>query len=526
MHHYCPDCKDIYKDPKAAWILGWAGEPGVMQPVPCKKHSLLKTSAKAKCCACSSTQVITVGTRGQFFCSDCWYSPEATSCGAPYCHTQLRPGMEGVVSTPNGMKRYCPDCALVRSKPSVCPKDFHPLSWAYHSKCLCVVCKHLRGKSDKWPNPKSLLLAIIDCSGCGTLVSAKNTVTIDGQGWCHACQHTLKECSACKEPAPPTHFHNYHPSFFPDHMAACDTCLGKVKGLWLCDVGCQRWYAKHEKCNCGGVYGYNYKPPTFNYLSSRDQGVVNRETVPFLGLELEVEAQRPGATRIAGAKIAKKLGSHYSYVVHDGSLLGTKQNGLGGDLGFEIVTHPFTYEWFQDEWPNIEELLTTLSAKGYRSWEGKRCGIHIHISRGPMSDAHAARFIRFVWGSVNMMLCIGQRGYNDKNLNKHSPFHKEDRSRLMEKVRDFINPDISQHYTALSTLSPHTIEARWFRGTLNPVGVRKNVEFMHSLWYFTKIFGNTSANEINYIDWLRSTPQARQYSVLLDFLERNYVTRR
>jgi len=248
--------------------------------------------------------------------------------------------------------------------------------------------------------------------------------------------------------------------------------------------------------------------------------------MPFIGLELEIEAQKWGASRLAGAKLVNTIASDFGYVMHDGTLLGTDDGGLGGQKGFEFVTHPFTYEWFDEQWPNIENLLTTLSSAGYRSWEGGRCGIHVHVSRAPMSDAHQMKFIRFIYGSVNMMLCLGQRGYRDSVLNKFSPFHREDRSRLIMKIRDFVNPDVHGHYAALNCNKPATLEGRWFRGTLNPRGVRKNVEFMHSLWYFTKMFGFSSANEINYIDWLRESPQSRQYMVLLDYLEREYVTRR
>jgi hypothetical protein len=245
-----------------------------------------------------------------------------------------------------------------------------------------------------------------------------------------------------------------------------------------------------------------------------------------MGLELEIEAQKPGASKAKGANMTRDMLGDIGWCMHDGSLLGHKSNGTGGDMGFEFVTHPFTYEWFNENWHRFEEYLKVLSAKGYRSWHGGRCGMHIHISRAAMTDAHQMKFIRMVLGSTNLMMAVGQRGYRDKNLSKFAPFHADERSRLMEKVRSFQNPGVSGHYTALNTMRPSTIEARWFRGTLNPLGIRKNVELIHSMWYFTREYGFTSANEMNYITWLRQPWGARRYGTLLNFIEHNYITRR
>ena len=520
--YFCAACPDLYAT-NAKWAP-WATAPATN--VPCKKHSASKSVAKSECIACG---IIDTGyhynLRGQAYCTDCWYG--GTNCAAFYCQNILNAKQKDVVHS--GGNIYCEDCALVQGMPATHPPDFHPLSWKYNSECWCSCCFHLAGKHDRWPINTNKPVPNVTCAACLGSVHSDTVIELEDSEfvYCHACIWKLKMCVQCSTLRLDTQFH--HAGLMASHkyFGACDLCLKDCSDMWLCEVSCKTFFGKGLKCNCGGVFPYDYVPDTLKFLIGSSQRAVNPDKVPFLGLELEIEAQEGHATRYKGAKIINKLAADYGYAMHDGTLKGTDDYGLGGEHGFEFVTFPFTYDWFDEHWPNIENMLTTLAAKGYRSWEGGRCGIHVHISRAPMSDAHQMKFIRFVYGSVNMMMCVGQRGYRDKSLQKNSPFHKEDREHFLQaKVRDNVNPGVHGHYAALNCNKPATLEARWFRGTLNPLGVRKNIEFMHSLWYFTKAFGFSSANEVNYVEWLRQSPQSKQYAVLLDFLEREYITRR
>lgn len=521
---FCPECMKLYHAKGEYGMNYWAYSP--CHSVPCKKHSKSKAEPAIQCTGCKLKSVtIHYTRRRQPLCSACWNT--STTCSAPYCKTVLHKNQDGIVASKAGKKFYCSDCALVKTVPEDASKEFHPLSWDYMPECWCRTCLHLAGKSPKWPKVyRPTPDTVCDC--CNDQIHSAASLAIEGtsQIYCHTCAKDLKTCPHCEHPRPKSQYHSTGYAHSNKLCVSCDPCMKEHTSKWLCTASCKCWYPNLEQCDCGGVLPYNYTPKTLTFLKARSQRRANIEKVPFLGLELEVEAQHGRSSRIAGAKIVNTLAGDYGYVVHDGTLLGTNDGGLGGQKAFELVTFPFTYEWFDEQWPNIENLLATLSAKGYRSWEGGRCGIHVHISRAPMSDAHQMKFIRFIYGSVNMMLCIGQRGYRDKSMDKNAPFHKEDRANFIAKIRDYINPNVHGHYAALNTDKEATLEGRWFRGTLNPHGVRKNVEFMHSLWYFTKMYGFASANEINYIEWLRESPQSKQYSVILDFLEREYVTRR
>ena len=522
--YFCVGCEDFYVAPD-----DWCSSSS-FSIIPCPKHSISKVKPWGKCSSCTKKQKKFFNNmRGINFCEACWF--DTTTCGAPYCSVVIHQNQEGVVYDNMKKQHYCGDCALVTTSPHAIIVGFHPLTWEYNAECWCAACTHLAGKGPRWPSvdkdePDS------QCDSCHVAVGSSTLYKPEGtkDKYCHICTTHLKKCNLCKTQRLTDQFHKaitmHHSA---DLYGACDFCIKDNTNMWLCDATCQLWLPKASGCVCGGVLPYDYTPKVTVFMCSRSQqrvAAMLQDKTPFLGLELEMEAQHKPATRKKGAKLLKKIASEYGYVVHDGTLLGTNDDGLGGQKGFEFVTHPFTYDWFNDNWSQIEKMLDTMTKAGFRSWEGGRCGLHVHISRGPMSDAHQMKFIRFIYGSVNMVMCVGQRGYRDPILNQFSPFHREDRARFMMKIRQFTNPDVHGHYAALNCNKPATLEGRWFRGTLNPLGVRKNVEFMHSLWHFTKMYGFSSANEINYIDWLRQTPQSKEYAVLLKFLEREYVTRR
>ena len=236
--------------------------------------------------------------------------------------------------------------------------------------------------------------------------------------------------------------------------------------------------------------------------------------------------------RKGGVALVLEHASDWAYVVHDGTLKGARDNGEGGEYGFEIVTYPFTPEWLKTNRDRIADFLLLMKQQGCRSWTGGRCGMHIHLSRAPMTEDHQMRFLQFFYGSTNLATTVGQRGYDDKGLQRFSPFDREDRSKFIYKIRNFINPpsflnagDL-KHYAAINANKKHTYEARFFRGTIKPQAVWKNVEFMLSVWEFTRVTDNPrSANEVNYASWLRAEPQCHEYPHLLTFLNRAYFAR-
>jgi len=526
---YCPYCEDIYFPP-TSW-LSELDEYQILSNIPCPQHSQLTDIPAYKCDACGALEsaFYSFTERNKGLCIECSFN--TVVCSAVYCTVQLHPNFSDTVSSIGGTKHYCGPCAEVKSMPFRYPKGWHPLTWDYKSECICPCCTHLRGRcEEKWPTViSSQSHTPVKCVICSDPTYIEHSLPINNGYACHICSLGIIKCTTCDTRLIES---ESHPAIDGSLFQRCPACF-EAAGYYLCLGACQAWVPNEDDCDCTGVLPYDYTPNHFKYLTSRREGNVNQDKVPFFGIELEVEAQRKSTSKKAGARLVQKLASEWSYTVHDGTLLGDGP-GYGtspynGSLGFEIVTHPFTFAWFNERWDDIESLLVKLSSKGYRSWEGGRCGIHINISRRPMSEGHQTKFINFFYDHQKLACCVGQRPVGSLGVQKYAAFDKENRAQfLSSKVRSHINPGIpgNKHYVALNANKPSRLEARWFRGTLNPFSFRKNVEFIHSVWYFTKAYGFSSANEVNYVSWLQDAQHSNQYKNIRKYLTDNYITKR
>lgn len=540
---WCPDCKAAYIAPNREWYTNTPPRSAV----PCPEHSLDPHSPVSSCTSCGGRLggSVRVDRQGRPMCDRC--SDDLKICGMDYCSNSVHPRVDTEWTrevprrrrpgnfTINGVGEIVqraeqPDTYTVHYCSEECREIgpdlagyFHrdPRLWDYDPDCLCQLCRWLRGRdSDLWPQPTEAPVIEGTCSRCNH--DAGPLTAFEDEAYCHACADmVLTDCGGCGT------IHLNIPGSYPNPRLRgyCRECI-IAEGYWFCEMRCRAWFPDGADCRCGGVHRYDYTllQQHLNFMTATKQKAA-RSKIPFLGLEIEVEAQKEPATRASGARFVREAVGEWAYPVHDGSLRGERTDGTGGDYGFEIVTHPLSFEWINENWLDIKNLLNGLTDMGFRSWEGGRCGMHIHISRAPMSEAHQLRFIRFYYGHPMLAMCIGQRNSRDNYLSRFAPFDREPHGELIQKIRDFRNPGVRGHYAAINGTKRHTLECRWFRGTLNPISFRKNIEFIHAGWAFTSEYGNTSANEINFLKWLQRPEQRPQYSTLLSFIEDNYITK-
>ena len=65
------------------------------------------------------------------------------------------------------------------------------------------------------------------------------------------------------------------------------------------------------------------------------------------------------------------------YCKHDGSL----------EEGFEVVTHPMTLDYHQNEIP-WKVVLTRLKSMNYLSHQANTYGLHIHVNRTSLGETY------------------------------------------------------------------------------------------------------------------------------------------
>lgn len=207
--------------------------------------------------------------------------------------------------------------------------------------------------------------------------------------------------------------------------------------------------------------------------------------VRMFGVEAEVEMSLAGVQRdkldrfgIAAA-LRTALGSDFAMIKEDGSLLmnGKYNDGKTGGTyaGFEIVSAPASIEAHRERW---HRLHLAEGFKHLRAWDTDTCGFHVHISRESMTSLQIARILLFINHPANTPFMQKVAG------RKSSEYYKF-------KVRpagDVLKEESRSNETrrwAVNLTNPKTVEFRFFRGTINPRHILRNIEFCDAMCDFT-----------------------------------------
>lgn len=240
------------------------------------------------------------------------------------------------------------------------------------------------------------------------------------------------------------------------------------------------------------INSYSYRPyPSFKYLQNESLTLT-----PFYGIELEVENK---TNKNSNNDMAECIEDSHLYFKSDGSL----QNG------FEIVTHPLSFNWIHENKDKFEGMLNDLKLWGFNSYDSNTCGMHIHISKKSFGTWQLYRFIKFFNEYKEFIVSISQRKV--EQLKKWASIEDESESELIYKAKKKCGN--SSRYCAINLQNSATIEIRIFRGTLNFASFMKNIEFIDSLFNYTKNSNHCTLD--GFKDFINSTSS---YSNLKKFI--------
>jgi len=213
------------------------------------------------------------------------------------------------------------------------------------------------------------------------------------------------------------------------------------------------------------INSYSYRPSMkFHKLSNEN------ENAPFFGIELEVE--RKNSNGLKHKYMAGMIDHEHWYFKNDGSLTD----------GFEIVTHPMTFNYIKQDEKTFSDSFKLLVENGYNSYDANTCGMHIHISKNNFNTWHLYRFLKFFVENKEFIIAISQRKM--EKLKKWANIEDDNDSSLIYKAKK--KDGNNERYVAINLKNSQTIEIRIFRGTLNFNSFMKNIEFAHSLFMYTK----------------------------------------
>jgi hypothetical protein len=258
----------------------------------------------------------------------------------------------------------------------------------------------------------------VTCEHCDDVVAQDETVdTVDGYTICRYCQD--------------------------ESYWQCTGCDGWNRDGEHCGNGCDPDECDCEDCqanrNFGGlVYEYSYKPvPVFHGTGPL-----------YLGPEIEIET--PYSSGDACARIARSHLGSLGYLKEDSSI----------DNGFEIVTHPMSYEWALEHFP--WRMLTELDDAGCAATSDT--GLHIHLSRnGFSSTCHTYRWMKFIHRNQPQVTTLAGRASA-----QWAAFTDHDR----RAVKDYAKGATGDRYRAINTNNDDTFELRIFASSLDPQRVR------------------------------------------------------
>lgn len=267
----------------------------------------------------------------------------------------------------------------------------------------------------------------------------------------------------------------------------------------------------YECCGTGDrLNSYSYRP-AWRFWFTDDANEVKHSYGPnsdtlYMGIELEM-------TGIANCVL--EFMEMCDEDNSDPNFFFLKEDGSVGYNGGELVTMPATLAAFQQLFP-FKQLDEARKAFRLRSYAYESCGFHIHVNRSAFSPSHLWKFVTFQLKNPRLCQYVGQR---DNSSYATWQYERNETRDIPEFVKGKkVN---GRRYLAINFQNRHTVELRYFKGNLLKGSIMKNLEFVHSLYEYTKHMDyqhvlSGGLKEESYKNWLAAKSE---YENLKTFLE-------
>ncbi len=329
-----------------------------------------------------------------------------------------------------------------------------------------------------------------ECDGCGNRVES-TTEAVDGVDICASCQQwEYLTCGCCDRPAPTR-------TITANGRSICEPCEDNC--YWRCDgcdeliplgIGCCD--CEPEEDSSDYIHYYDYRPrPQFHGTGPL-----------YLGFELEINT--PELMRRECAETA---------IDHLGSLGYLKEDSTINDhtgYGFELVTHPMSYDWALTHFPWA--LLTVLRDA---DCTGIGNGLHVHVSRAAFSSpAHIYRWMKLFYRNTDDVIALARR-YSTR----WADFTTEAR----REVKNYAKGASGARYQAINTVNRDTFELRIFASSLDRQEVQAALALAAASVDYTRTLSIADITTRDGWDWAsfaRWVAQEPRYAPLSREMER------
>lgn len=338
-------------------------------------------------------------------------------------------------------------------------------------------------------NPNQQIIQGIVCSDCGEILESNvgNRIEMNDNIFCIDCyDNNIMQCPCCEEIYATSWgsgirslYGVHHIGFFTTEDGGetiCENCVH------FCPE-CSNAYEHQDNMNCchnRDLRYYSYRPNSWKYWDVNAVGEVSYTVRAlrypsklFMGIELEIE-------KMDNNIINDFLTLSCEPESGDPSFCYFKEDGSLSSNGAELVTMPATLDAFVKRFPF--DALHQAREAGARSFYYSSCGFHIHVSRSSFSPSHMYKFIKFHMKNDNMCIVVAQRGHSG-----YATWDAHDTDNLRKDTKRLIERRVNtQRYAAINMGNADTIELRYFKGNILKEAVLKNVEFVDSVYEYTK----------------------------------------
>ena len=383
----------------------------------------------------------------------------------------------------------------------------------YNCGCIIDGCDDYEGDNGERICEGCFYDYFYNCDYCGDVVARDDLVTIDGgpEYVCESCANdNYYQCNNCGE-----HI-SCHNVWVDRNITICDNCS---VNYYVCEdcgdiISCDDAHSINGDNYCDDcaesnrdvINDYGYKPEPIFYGENAARG--------YYGLELEID---DGYDRQEAARAIQDAGGNCIYLKHDGSL---------SSDGFEIVTHPMTLDYHMQQMP-WSDIIQAARDYDYTSHDAGTCGLHIHASRSLFGDRKATQdlniakcilLIDFWWEQ-----CIVP--FSRRNYNQLNEWAKKPNACIMASDSEYdaiCKARLSgehDRYKAVNLKNRHTVEFRFFRGTLRRETNKASIQFVDTLIKYVCGVELEDLWDKTWNDVFANT----QYSELKDYLKKRKI---
>lgn len=254
---------------------------------------------------------------------------------------------------------------------------------------------------------------------------------------------------------------------------------------------CPDCYAERTTSSDSEIHEYSYKPRA--HLKNDTE----KEAKPdmYFGMEIEVS----GSQRYA-REFTKCFDKNSLYLKSDCSIV----NG-----GFEIVTHPMTFEYWKKKFrSSLSQGLAELRKHNFRGHNYG--GIHIHVTRSAIDYDTWCKMVTMFSNDANKKAWLILTQRKEDNLQTWARLKPYDHGNLESMIKDVYRKNNYQEgchlnstrYSCLNC-TRNTIEFRVFNSNLRIERVMKNLDIVHAMISFASSPRRTNVSMEKFTEYIR-----------------------